>query len=180
MTRRLRNIVESLIFISTDPLSMEKIKTVCEDFPPKEVEEAVAEIVAGYTSGQGGLHVLHVAGGYLLATRPEYDPWIRRLLHVERKSKLSGAAVETLSTVAYHQPVTLAQISTLRGVDSTHALKTLLAKGLVKIVGRKKSPGKPLIYRTTDKFLTYFGLKSLDDLPSEEEIKTLLEEDEGG
>lgn len=180
MNRQLRNIVESLIFISPDPLSMEKIKTVCEEFSPREVEKAVAEVVAVYTTGQRGLHVLQVAGGYMLATKPEYDPWIRRLLHVQRKSKLSGAAVETLSTVAYHQPITLSQISALRGVDSTHALKTLLTKGLVKIVGRKTSPGKPLIYRTTDKFLTYFGLKSLDDLPSGEEIKTLLEEDEGG
>jgi segregation and condensation protein B len=86
--------------------------------------------------------------------------------------------METLSTVAYHQPITLAEISALRGVDASHSLKTLLQKRLVKIVGRKKSPGKPLIYRTSNRFLSYFGLESLKDLPTETEIAKILDEEQ--
>ena len=97
---------------------------------------------------------------------------------MERRSRLSSAALETLSAIAYHQPITLAEISALRGVDSTHTLKTLLQKGLVKIVGRKKSPGNPLIYRTSEKFLSYFGLNSIKDLPSPEELSKILEEED--
>ncbi|GAG27244.1 unnamed protein product, partial [marine sediment metagenome] len=111
-------------------------------------------------------------------TKTENDKWIKRLLNLEKKSKLSPAALETLSTVAYHQPITQAEISSLRGVDSTHALKTLLKKRLLKITGRKKSPGRPLIYRTTNKFLIYFGLDSIKDLPSNEEIEIILGEEE--
>jgi segregation and condensation protein B len=85
--------------------------------------------------------------------------------------------LETLATVAYHQPITLAEISALRGVDTTHSLKNLLQRKLVKITGRKKGPGRPLIYRTTERFLAYFGLDSLKDLPSEEEITKILDEE---
>ena len=85
---------------------------------------------------------------------------------------------QALTTIAYHQPITLAEISAMRGVDSSHSVKTLLKKKLIKITGRKKSPGKPLIYRTTDQFLTYFSLDNLDDLPSEDEISKLLEEED--
>jgi len=83
-----------------------------------------------------------------------------------------------LSIIAYHQPVTLAEISSLRGVDTTHTLKVLLEKKLVKIVGRKKGPGRPLIYRTTDRFLSHFGLNSLKDLPSQEEISKIIEKEQ--
>jgi segregation and condensation protein B len=96
---------------------------------------------------------------------------------VGKKAKLSSAALEALSAIAYHQPSTLAEISAIRGVDSSHTLKTLLQKKLIKIVGRKKSPGGPLIYRTTDKFLAYFGLTDIKDLPSPEEISKILEEE---
>ena len=100
------------------------------------------------------------------------------MLHLDKKTRLSPAALETLSIIAYNQPLTLAELSGMRGVDSTHALKTLLLKRLVKITGRKKSPGKPLIYRTSNKFLSYFGLNSLKDLPTTEEIEKILEEEQ--
>ena len=93
----------------------------------------------------------------------------------EKKAKLSHASLETLSIVAYHQPITQAEISAIRGVDASHSLRTLLHKKLVKIIGRKKSPGNPLIYRTSKRFLIYFGLDSLDDLPTQEEIEKIIE-----
>jgi segregation and condensation protein B len=176
MSIQLSNIIESLLFVSAEPLSTEKIKNVLTEYSEQEISSALDLVLEKYTD-PGGIQIIRTGGGYLFATRSEHDPWIRRLLRVNRKNKLSSAALETLSTIAYHQPITLAEISAFRGVDATHSLKTLLQKKLVKIVGRKRSPGKPLIYRTSERFLTYFGLDSLKDLPSQEEISKLLEEE---
>ncbi len=177
MRARLKDVIESLIFISLEPLTLEKIKSICTEFSEMEIEKAIQELTENYASNQRGIQIIQAAGGYLFSTKSEHDQWIRRLLRLEQKNKLSHAALETLATVAYHQPMTLAEISALRGVDTTYTLKTLLQKKLVKITGRKKSPGRPLIYRTTDRFLTYFGLNSLKDLPSEEEISKILDEE---
>lgn len=176
MNSELKSILETLIFISIEPLSKEKIRSLLSDFSPEAISEALEELVQDYTQTNRGIQIVQVAGGYIFSTKIEYDPWIRQLLRVEKKNRLSVAAMETLSTVAYHQPITLAEISAFRGVDSTHSLKTLLQKRLVKIIGRKKSPGKPLIYRTSNRFLSYFGLESLKDLPSQEEISKILDE----
>lgn len=178
MSERLKSVIESLVFISLEPLTMEKIKDVLEEFPQEEIEKAIEELLESYHSNERGIQILQSAGGFLFSTRSEYDPYVRRLLRRERKYKLSPASVETLSAIAYHQPITLSEISSLRGVDSSHTLKTLLEKKLIKIAGRKKCPGRPLLYRTTDKFLTYFGLNSLKELPTQEEIESLLEEEE--
>ena len=177
MKNRLKEIIESLIFISLEPLTLEKMKSVLTDFEEKEIEQAIMELLNTFTTNERGIHIIQAAGGYFFSTKPEHDSWIKRLLKVERKNRLSSAALETLSAIAYHQPITLAEISAFRGVDSTHTLKTLLQKRLVKIVGRKKSPGNPLIYRTSEKFLTYFGLNSIKDLPSPEELSKILEEE---
>lgn len=178
MNPKPRDIIESLIFISTEPVTIVKIQEVLSEYSKEDIEKALTELWESYSSQEGGIQLEKSAGGYMFSTKPEYDPWIRRLLHANRKNKLSPAALETLSTIAYHQPITLAEICSFRGVDASHSLKTLLQKRLVKIVGRKKSPGKPLIYRTSKRFLTYFGLDSLKDLPSQEEISKLLEEEQ--
>ncbi|MBN1272821.1 MAG: SMC-Scp complex subunit ScpB [Candidatus Aminicenantes bacterium] len=178
MKAQLKELIESLVFVSLEPLSLDKIKEVLEEFPEEEVEDAFLGLVESYSSNQKGIQIIQSAGGYLFSTKPEYDIWIRRLLQIERKNKLSPAALETLAAVAYHQPITQAEISAIRGVDSSHTLRGLLQKRLIKIVGRKKSPGKPLIYRTSEKFLTYFGLNSLKDLPTKEELEKILEEEQ--
>ncbi|NIM91003.1 MAG: SMC-Scp complex subunit ScpB [Candidatus Aminicenantes bacterium] len=178
MNNRLKTIIEALIFISQKPLTLEKIKDVLEEFPSKDIDQAIEELLQSFSSNERGIQIIPSAGGYIFATKPEDDRWIRRLLMIERKNKLSLAALETLSTIAYHQPITLSEISALRDTDSSHTLKTLLHKKLIKIVGRKKSPGRPLIYRTSDKFLTYFGLNSLSELPTQEEISKIMEEGE--
>ncbi len=177
MENRLKEIIESLIFISLEPLSLEKIKSVLTEFKQEEIELAIKELLETYVSNERGIQIIQSAGGLLFSTKPEHDSFIKRLLKIERKSKLSSAALETLSAIAYHQPITLAEISALRGVDSSSTLKTLLQKRLVKIVGRKKSPGNPLIYRTSEKFLTYFGLNTIKDLPSPEELSKILDEE---
>lgn len=177
MTPGLKEAIEALIFMSPEPLTFDKVKEVLSDFPASEVEQAAQELQADYAAPGRGIQITQTAGGWVFVTRPEYDAYVRRLLKIDRKSKLSAAALETLSIVAYHQPITLSEISALRNVDSSYTIKTLLQKKLVKIVGRKKSPGNPLVYRTTDRFLAYFGLNSLTELPTEEEIAKILGED---
>jgi len=177
MNEQLKAILEVLIFISQEPLTLEKIKEILGEVPEEELRTALQTLQNDYSSDEQGIQIIQTAGGYLFSTKPEHDQWVRRLLQIEKKSKLSSAALETLSLIAYHQPITQAEISAIRGVDSTYCLKTLLLKKLIKIVGRKKAPGNPLVYRTTEKFLQYFGLNSLDDLPKEEEITKILEEE---
>jgi len=177
MTDHLKEIIESLIFISQDPLTPDKIQSVLEDAAAEDIRKAIDELVLSYDSPEHGIRIIQTGGGYIFATKPDQDRPVRRLLQIERKNKLSPAGLETLCSVAYHQPVTQAEISALRGVDSTSTLKTLLEKKLIKIVGRKKAPGNPLVYRTSEKFLQYFGLNSLDELPSEEEIAKILQEE---
>jgi len=176
MNDSLKDIIEALIFISTEPVTPDRMKSSLEGFPAEDVDKALADLLRSYAEGGRGIHIIPAGGGYLFATRPEFDPWVRKFLQIERNTRLSQAALEALTIVAYHQPVTSVEISALRGVDSTYTLKTLLEKKLLKIVGRKKAPGNPLLYRTTEKFLTYFGLNSLEELPSEQEIAKILEE----
>lgn len=177
MNDQLKAILEVLIFISQEPLTRQRMKEVLGEVPDEELEAALNSLLSDYASGGRGIQVVQSGGGYLFTTKPEHDQWVRRLLQIEKKTKLSSAALETLSIIAYHQPITQAEISAIRGVDSTYCLKSLLQKKLIKIVGRKKAPGNPLVYRTSERFLQYFGLNSLDDLPKEEEIAKILEEE---
>jgi segregation and condensation protein B len=170
-------IVETLIFISVEPLTPAKMKEVLEDVASEDIERAVGELVRRYEEGDGAIRIIATAGGFVFSTKPAYDPYVRKLLQIERKRKLSGQALETLSAVAYHQPVTQSEVSAIRGVDSSYALHTLLENKLVKIAGRKDAPGRPLIYRTTENFLAHFGLNAIEDLPSEEELKKLMQEE---
>lgn len=177
MNNQLKAILEVLIFISQEPLTLEKIKEVLGEVPDEELEAALNSLLSDYATFERGIQIVQSGGGYLFTTKPEHDQWVRRLLQIEKKTRLSSAALETLSIIAYHQPITQAEISAIRGVDSTYCLKSLLQKKLIKIVGRKKAPGNPLVYRTSERFLQYFGLNSLDDLPKEEEIAKILEEE---
>jgi segregation and condensation protein B len=177
MNSPLKSLIESLIFVSQEPLTQERIQAVLEGVPADDIRAAVDELVADTAPDDRGIKVVHVGGGWLLATKPAFDREVRRLLQIERKNRLSSAGLETLAAIAYRQPVTQSEISAIRGVDSTGALKTLLEKKLIKIVGRKKAPGNPLVYRTSDEFLIYLGLNSLDELPSEEEIAKILQEE---
>jgi segregation and condensation protein B len=177
MAPGLKEIIEALVFVSLEPLSFEKIKETLTDHSAQDIEKNLQELLQDYQASGRGISIIQSGGGYVFTTRREFDPWVRRFLKIDRKSKLTSASLETLSIIAYHQPITLSEISALRTVDSSYTVKTLLEKRLIKITGRKKSPGNPLIYRTTDRFLTTFGLNSLDELPTEEEISRILGED---
>lgn len=177
MNDQLKAILEVLIFLSQEPLTLDRIKEVLGEVPEEELQATLAALQADFNQESHGIEIIQSAGGYLFTTKPDHDQWVRRLLQIEKKSRLSSAALETLSVIAYHQPITQAEVSAIRGVDSTYSIKNLLQKKLIKIVGRKKAPGNPLVYRTSEKFLEYFGLNSLDDLPKEEEIAKILEEE---
>jgi segregation and condensation protein B len=177
MNNSLKALIESLLFVSQEPVPLERLGTVVEDVPVAEIEAAIEELIRDYDAEGRGIHIIRAGGGWLFSTKPDHDREVRRLLQIERKNRLSSAGLETLAAIAYRQPVTQSEVSAIRGVDSTGALKTLLEKKLIKIVGRKKAPGNPLVYRTSDEFLLYLGLDSLDGLPSEAEIAKILEEE---
>jgi segregation and condensation protein B len=162
----LTDILYALLFVAEGPLSVEALAEVVGE-PPESVERAL-QTLEQQLQQQGAIQLMRLAGGYQLATKPEYAPYIARLLNPPPK-RLSRAALEVLAIVAYQQPVTQAQIDALRGVDSSHTIRQLVAKGLLKEVGRKEAPGKPLLYGTTPQFLHYFGLESLEQLPDLQE-----------
>jgi segregation and condensation protein B len=167
----LTDILYALLFVAEAPLTLETLAEVVGK-PPEVVERAL-QTLEQQLQQQGAIQLMRLAGGYQLATKPEYAPYIVRLLNPPPK-RLSRAALEVLAIVAYQQPVTQAEIDALRGVDSSHTIRQLVAKGLLKEVGRKEAPGKPVLYGTTPQFLHYFGLESLEELPDlkeDEEVK---------
>lgn len=165
-------ILEALIFASEVPLTRDRIAEILSDTEKKEIETLLEELTHQYEIRGGGICLTEVAGGYQFRTRQDLAPWIRKL-KAARSAMLSPAALETLAVVAYRQPLVKAEIDRIRGVDASGALKGLLDKKLVRIVGRKDVPGKPIIYGTTKKFLEVFNLKDLSELPTLRELKDL-------
>ena len=137
------------------------------------MQAALDALVARYAN-PGGLHLAQVAGGYQITTRPELHEWVRRLFHERNTQKLSVASLETLSVIAYRQPVTAAEVNEIRAVNASGVLSTLLERHLIKIVGRKNVVGRPFLYGTTKEFLVRFGLKDLNDLPKIEDMVQAL------
>lgn len=170
---QLRAIVESLVFASPEPLSLKALCRVLADEPKDDIVAALDAVRETYAE-RPGLHLVEVAGGYQITTRPELHEWVRRLFHERSTQKLSVAALETLSVVAYKQPITQAEIAEIRGVNVSGVLSTLLERHLVKIVGRKNVVGRPFLYGTTREFLLRFGLKDVSDLPRVEDMAQQL------
>ncbi len=170
-------ILEALIFSSESPITFEKVCAVLDGVDKTEVKEALAKLIAGYDERQNGICVQEVAGGFQYRTRSEMSAWVKKLKGTKPAS-LSPAALETLAIVAYRQPIVKSEIESIRGVDVGAPLKGLLDKKLIRIVGRKDVPGKPIIYGTTKKFLEVFNLKELADLPTMRELKELTENQE--
>lgn len=168
-------IIEALILSSESPLSLEKICAVLDGADKTEVKDALDKLIAGYEERQSGISVQEVAGGFQFRTKPELAVWVKKLKGTKPAS-LSPAALETLAIVAYRQPIVKAEIESVRGVDVSAPLKGLLEKKLIRIVGRKDVPGKPIIYGTTKKFLEVFNLKELADLPTMRELKEITEQ----
>ena len=168
----LKNIIESMLFVSEDPLTIDRIKNVLTFADTKEIRNALKVLLDEYESRKGGFFLHEVAGGYQIRTRPEYTEWIKRLVKPNPR-RISKASLETLAIIAYKQPVIRSDIEHIRGVDCGGVIRMLLERKLVRVLGRKKIPGRPLIYATTKQFLETFDLKDLKDLPTPKEIEEL-------
>ncbi|HYV18160.1 MAG TPA: SMC-Scp complex subunit ScpB [Verrucomicrobiae bacterium] len=172
-TPKLRSILEALIFAAEEPLTLDDLEELFPGAPKEELQQALDDVTSRWETEDRGLQVLRVAGGYRLTTRPDLGEWVRALFRARNRRRLSGAALETLAIVAYRQPITTPEIQQLRGTDPAGVLQTLLDRRLLKVVGRKKVVGKPMMYGTTPEFLTHFGLNTLADLPTLEEFGAL-------
>ena len=167
-------IVEALVFASPEPLTPKQVFKLLETEPKEEVQAALGELRRRYEQRGGGLQLVEVAGGVQIVTRPELHDWVRRMFHERTTQKLSVQALETLSVIAYKQPITAAEIAEIRGVNTSGVLGTLLERGLVKISGRKQVVGRPFLYATTREFLDRFGLRDLAELPRVEDMADAL------
>jgi segregation and condensation protein B len=169
----LKAILEALIFASPDPMTPKAMCKLLDSEPKEDVLAALAELKQDYER-PGGLQLVEVAGGYQIVTRSDLHEWVRRLFHERTTQKLTVQALETLAVIAYRQPITAAEITEVRGVNTSGVLNTLLERHLIKIVGRKPVVGRPFMYATTKEFLIRFGLNDLTDLPKVEDMAEAL------
>ncbi len=168
-----RGVVEALLFVAEEPLPLAKLQEVLADDDPAVTEATIRELALSLEEAGRGLMVQEVGGGFRLATRPEAHAWIQRLQQV-KPARLSRAALETLAIIAYKQPITRAEIEAIRGVAVDGVMRTLLERGLTRMLGRKAEAGRPILYGTSNPFLEHFGFKDLGDLPSLREIDELI------
>lgn len=190
VSTELKNIIEALIFASDEPMTVRFIRAIVDDvnkdIPPEQqlvlnaeiIRKAVADLNRGYGRLGSGFRIIEVAGGFVFATQEQFASWVGKLAKERARRRLSPTAVETLAIIAYKQPITKAEVEFIRGVNVDYIINALLEKDLIQITGRQNSPGRPLLYGTTQKFLEHFGLNELTDLPKPREISELISETE--
>lgn len=171
----LKPILEALLLVAHQPLSLGRLAALIDVVPKAEIGRALRSLQEEYDQAGRGFQVVLVAGGYQLVTRPEYGPWVKQLDRNKSSLKLSRSALESLAIIAYKQPIVRSDVEAVRGVEVSGVLRTLLERKLVRIVGRKDMPGRPILYGTTQYFLRHFGLHTLSDLPPLCEFKELGE-----
>ncbi len=168
--------LEALLFVAAQPVSSTSLAAVL-DMAPRDVVRMLRRLREHYAEGHG-ITLLELAGGWQMVTVPEVEEAVRafRADHVDEKIRLSKASLETLAVVAYRQPVTRGEVEEIRGVRCDRVMETLLRHGLVRVAGRRRGSGTPLLFRTTDRFLELFGLSAIADLPSLEDLREALPE----
>ncbi len=174
--KKLAQHIESLIFVSDNPIKFTDIQSVLEELfdakvNKKDIDEALEAIKTRYSSEESAIELVEIAKGYQFLTKGAFHNTVGIMLKQNSKKKLSTAALETLSIVAYKQPATKGQVEAIRGVSCDYAMQKLLEKELISMVGRADTPGRPLLYGTSEKFMDYFGLKDLSELPKPKEFK---------
>jgi segregation and condensation protein B len=170
-TADIKKIIEALLFVADQPVSEATLKYVLGELSAgQDIGQLVKEIGAEYEQRNSPMELRFVADGWQFSTKKEFNSWVRKLFRDKTTLKLSNSALETLSVVAYKQPITRSEIEEIRGVEVSGVLETLLERKLVKIVGRKETIGRPLLYGTTQEFLRHFGLSHLSELPSLEDL----------
>ena len=152
-----KQIIENLLFITDRPLKPSRIAEVVEHISSKRVLEIIQELAKEYEDTGRAVRILEIGGGYQMCTKPEYGRWVRKLYNEKMTTRLSNAALETLAIIAYKQPVTRAEMEMIRGVDVAAPLERLLERGLVRVLGKRDTIGRPMVYGTTDEFLRLFG-----------------------
>ena len=170
--QKLKSILEAILFAASEPISLEQFQDTLPDLDKRAIRRGLTELREDYQEMERSFHLVEIANGYQICTRPEYSEWIQKFYTRQVRVTLSPSALETLAIVAYKQPVTRADVAAIRGVNSDSVLNSLLEKGLVRIAGRKE--GRSLLFSTTDEFLQQFGLKDASELPSLDEIDELL------
>ena len=160
-TEDVKKIIETLLFITDRPVKPSRLAEVVETVNAAQVLDIIKELTQQYAQQGSALQIVEVAGGYQMATKPEYGRWVRKLYNEKMTTKLSNAALETLAIIAYKQPITRAEMEAIRGVDVAGPLERLLERGLVRVVGKKDTVGRPMVYGTTDEFLRMFGLNKV-------------------
>ncbi|MEC7640616.1 MAG: SMC-Scp complex subunit ScpB [Nitrospinota bacterium] len=166
----IKAIVENVLLAAGESVTLDRLaETFQKGVPRKDVRQALKDLEEDYA--EKNLKIQEVADGYQLCTRVEYADWIKKYLRLDKATRLSQPALDTLSIIAYKQPITRAEVESIRGVDSSGVIKTLLEKNIVGPAGRRKVIGRPMMYKTTRKFLEYFGLKDLSDMPTLEDFK---------
>jgi segregation and condensation protein B len=170
-----KRVVEALIFASSKPLTPAEIRKVTKVLTVAQIQQIATELKEDYQESGRCFELLEIAGGYELSTKKEFAAWILKIELQRKARQATQSALETLAILAYKQPLTRAEIESLRGVDTSGVLSTLMEKNFIKIVGKKEVPGRPFMYGTTEKFLEHFGLKALVDLPSIDEIRQMVD-----
>ncbi|MBI5197381.1 MAG: SMC-Scp complex subunit ScpB [Nitrospirae bacterium] len=173
----IKAILESLLLVSGEPLSTERMREVLEAADKKTIDRLMSDLQKEYEGREGGIRVVQVAGGYQMVTPADHSLWVRRLKKSKTSQRLSKPSLETLAIIAYKQPVVKAEVDEIRGVDSSGVIKGLLDKRLIKIMGRMDAAGRPLMYGTTREFMQYFGLKDLTELPTLKEFEEMAQEE---
>jgi len=173
--RELAAVLEALLFVSPEPVPLSRLTTAIGHVSKAEVEQALMRLEQDLAQEGRGIQLVKLAGGYRLVTKAEYAPWLKRLDKAKAAQKLSRSALESLAIIAYKQPLVRAEIEEIRGVETSGVLRTLLERKLVRIVGRKEVPGRPIMYGTTKFFLEHFGLQDITQLPPLREFKELGE-----
>lgn len=175
----LRRIIEAILFTAGKTVRKEEMLSIFDgNITPEEFERAITELRQSYDEAQCSFYLEEVAHGYRLISRPEFGQWLKRFYRDSHKRRLSSASLETLAIIAYKQPVIRLEIENIRGVNCEGVLHSLLEAGLVRIMGHKQVPGRPMLYGTTNRFLEIFGLKNLTDLPPLDELEKMLKEKE--
>jgi segregation and condensation protein B len=169
------SVLESLFFAADKPLTLERLGELLAPAPRQQIQEALAALQAAGQQADRGIQLHEVAGGYQLRTSPQNAEFVQRLLQ-QKPVRLTRAQLETLAILAYRQPITRPEIDDIRGVDSGATLKMLLERRLIRVLGKKEEPGRPLLYGTTREFLEFFNLRDLKDLPTLREFYELSEE----
>jgi len=174
--QELKGVLESLLYVSTEPLTVDKLTNILEGPSKAEVQVALRSLQTDYGVEGRGLQISELAGGYVMVTRPDCATWISKLQKARASAKVSRSAMETLAIIAYKQPIVRAEIEQIRGVETSGVIRTLLEQKLIRMVGRKDVPGRPILYGTSKLFLQRFGLRDLKDLPPLRQFKELGQE----